>query len=394
MQGRIIAVVAGLVLAAGAVGAAPGPAVASDTAVRATLLPAAALVNEPVELTDLGVVVGNAGPAGDVGDNQVYPQPSARPWRWAAGRLQLLPTGGAARARVEAANRLGATAGWTATSADSGERAAAWDVLGRVRAIGVPAWIAADLNDRGDLVLGVDSRETALGIGILAADGAYTAVDPAFDTVPAGAWPVSLNNRRDVVFNVTGPRGTSNFLRWRPGGPPSVQFGSGWSMFNFPPCTADSESGRIMATTASTYPAVQISNPDGTVTPLPADGPAFPGCTGHELSETGDVVGLTWSTFGPDAVATPVLWRGGRLILLPGGPGAARAVNERGQIAGVLRSGDPVFWPSATATPVPLPVPAGWQFAAVTDVNNLGQVLGAVRQESTGAVRAILWSTG
>jgi hypothetical protein len=387
-----------------------------------TVLPAVDVVNEPVGITDAGLVVGNAGPAGGTSGNSVDVTTPKHPWRWIAGRLQRLPTGGAVQAKIDDVNRLGATSGWSSTTADpngvpQNERAAQWDLLGRSRPVSVAAIDAPALNDQGDLLLDTDTvppgATGSLDQAVLSAEGTEIAVDPTFD-YPLGSSGLLLTNSRDVVYAVGGAGGTVYLLRWRVGSStPGFQVGYGFPRLAIPACVSANDQGIVASsgTSADTGRLViHVSRPDGTGQDLPLAGNALAhlGCgdvIGHSVNARGDVTGEVWSSSDPsETTILPAIWHGGVLRILgdSGSQGSGKAVNDYSQVAGTTFTGrfgepvvqTPVLW-TGTST-LKLPLPSGWSVAAVTQVNNRGQVLGAIRrttESGTLQVRAVVWTT-
>ncbi len=421
MQRRTLALTTAVLPALASVLAAPASAapIAAAGSVKAptravvTVLPAVDAVNQPVGITDAGLVVGNAGATGSADGQQVYVNLAHQPWRWIAGRLQRLPTGGAAEAGISAVNRLGVASGETASTVDADgglhhQRAAEWDVLGRAHPIGVVAAAAPALNDQGDLLLWTapddapPSTSNVLQLAVLK-QGTLVPVDPAFDLLGSGSHGIRLTDRGDVVYEVGGPSGTENFFRWRPG-TASTQIGFGWPRFNAPSCVSANDLGLVAAndTDGTHAHGIELSRPDGTAAYLDpgTNEAAFLGCTGHAVNEVGDVTGAVWSVYEPGASIRPVVWRNGVLHGLGDGStsGTGVAVNDLGQVAGLAHSGsgeqDPVLWTGNST--LKLPIPSGWTLAGVTQVNDRGQVLGAIqRTTATGAeqVRAVVWTT-
>lgn len=104
----------------------------------------------------------------------------------------------------------------------------------------------------------------------------------------------------------------------------------------------------------------------------------------NDINSRGEAVG---AGFNPEI--QPYAYRDGKVIPLPGGEGAATAINDAGVVVGSLGppyEGYPVRWPSATAKPRPLPLPAGVRFGTAIDIDEAGNVLGTVtaKVEETG----------
>ncbi len=82
---------------------------------------------------------------------------------------------------------------------------------------------------------------------------------------------------------------------------------------------------------------------------------------------------------------------------MAGGRAAAAAINDAGVIAGTLGApffgGVPVTWPSATAAPVKLPLPAGFTKGDGLAIGEDGTVVGRVYRK-TGEGTGYLWLAG
>lgn len=123
-------------------------------------------------------------------------------------------------------------------------------------------------------------------------------------------------------------------------------------------------------------------NSAGQITNLtPEDSPTV---TTAGLSDTGTVV-YSDTNFGGPFFA----WNAGILTQL--GTGYATAVNGKGQIAGTF---DGVFgiWTEGTVTPLPLPALGSAVWA--NDINNNGDVVGAVYFSDTRTSHAVVWRNG
>lgn len=94
-----------------------------------------------------------------------------------------------------------------------------------------------------------------------------------------------------------------------------------------------------------------------------------------DVNSTGTAVG--WSYQGTDPV--PYVYRDGQVSQLPGvSRGSALAINDAGAIVGDDSAGAPLVWPSATAQPIRLPLPAGASAAAANDIDEDGTVVGTI----------------
>ncbi|MFC7248115.1 hypothetical protein ACFQO7_37130 [Catellatospora aurea] len=74
-----------------------------------------------------------------------------------------------------------------------------------------------------------------------------------------------------------------------------------------------------------------------------------------------------------DDQVTKFVYQDGRLTRVTGDPAG---INEAGEMAGVLNTGQPVYWPSPTAEPVLLPVPDGADGVVALGINDDGVIIG------------------
>ena len=104
-----------------------------------------------------------------------------------------------------------------------------------------------------------------------------------------------------------------------------------------------------------------------------------------DVNSRGVAVG---SGFDPDI--SPYVYSDGKARTLAGGEGAASAINDAGVVVGSLGplyEGVPARWPSTTAKPQRLPLPAGVESGEASDIDEAGNVLGTVTptgKEGTG----------
>ncbi|MGB2571253.1 hypothetical protein ACPFP2_22800 [Micromonospora citrea] len=101
----------------------------------------------------------------------------------------------------------------------------------------------------------------------------------------------------------------------------------------------------------------------------------------QDVNSTGTAVG--WSYVGggeADTGPVPYVYRGGKVSPLPGvRRGSAYAINDAGAIVGDDDTRRAVLvWPSATAKPFRLPLPAGASEAEARDIDEDGTVVGTV----------------
>jgi hypothetical protein len=92
----------------------------------------------------------------------------------------------------------------------------------------------------------------------------------------------------------------------------------------------------------------------------------------HDINSTGVAVGASYG----DTSTTAWIYRKGKLIKLPGNPGAeAYAVNEANMAVGV-RNRRPIIWRSVDQAPVELPLPPGATIGEARDIDEDGTVVG------------------
>jgi len=95
----------------------------------------------------------------------------------------------------------------------------------------------------------------------------------------------------------------------------------------------------------------------------------------QDVNSTGTAVGWSYQDTGP----VPYVYRDGRVSQLPGVKhGSALAINDAGAIVGDDSAGAALLWPSATAEPIRLPLPAGASAATANDIDEDGTVVGSI----------------
>ena len=115
---------------------------------------------------------------------------------------------------------------------------------------------------------------------------------------------------------------------------------------------------------------------------LPGDASAFP----NGINDSGEVVGSSRPATGPSHA---VLLRRGRLISL--GLGAARSINNRGQVVGDGPGGAFLYQRGRRIELNSLlPAGSGWTLSRAQDINDRGEIVG--RGIHNGAQRSFLLS--
>ena len=100
-----------------------------------------------------------------------------------------------------------------------------------------------------------------------------------------------------------------------------------------------------------------------------------------DVNSTGTAVGWSYSgTTEADTGSVAYVYQDGKVSKLPGvRHGSAYAINNAGAIVGVDDDHHAaVVWPSATAKPIQLPVPAGTKEAAARDIDEDGTTVGSL----------------
>jgi uncharacterized membrane protein len=100
----------------------------------------------------------------------------------------------------------------------------------------------------------------------------------------------------------------------------------------------------------------------------------------QDVNTAGVAVGWSYAYNGADeAVPVPYAYRAGKVTKLPGVRyGQAYGINDAGAIIGDDNAGHPMIWPSLTASPFRLPVPAGVKNAYVRGIDETGTVVGSL----------------
>jgi uncharacterized membrane protein len=106
----------------------------------------------------------------------------------------------------------------------------------------------------------------------------------------------------------------------------------------------------------------------------------------RDVNSSGTAVG--WSFAGGEVpVPVPYAYHDGKVSKLQGAKrGSALAINEAGAIAGDDDGGHPLVWPSVSAAPIRLPLPAGASAGTAVDIDEDGTTVGNI-----GDNRAYVW---
>jgi hypothetical protein len=99
----------------------------------------------------------------------------------------------------------------------------------------------------------------------------------------------------------------------------------------------------------------------------------------QDVNSAGTAVGWSYAGGGEDTGPVPYVYRDGKVSKLPGvRRGSAYAINDAGAIAGDDSADAALVWPSATAQPIRLPLPAGASSATARDIDEDGTVVGSI----------------
>ncbi|MGN9913882.1 hypothetical protein ACTMTJ_40740 [Phytohabitans sp. LJ34] len=140
---------------------------------------------------------------------------------------------------------------------------------------------------------------------------------------------------------------------------------------------------------AARYPVIW-DNGVRTAVPIPG--------TRQQLEDVNSAGVAVGSSADPDTseALSPWIYRNGRVRPLPGGvTGEARAINDRGDVAGNTAAGVAVRWSADATRPGPekLPLPAGAASASAHDIDEDGTVVGTMWGKD-GIGRGIVWRPG
>jgi probable HAF family extracellular repeat protein len=238
---------------------------------------------------------------------------------------------------------------------------------------------AVAINDRGEIVGSSGRWPTLWRRGRVVP---LTAEMPAF-----GGWGAVINARCEVIVHRAG----LPLSRWFRGRLTELDLGPGsqrWSLVAF-----NDRGQALIESGGSPGVATGLWEPDGSFTPLvPPEGYlAFPA----DLSDAGHVAGyLTPIDAAGQPGYRPYVWKDGRLTVL-GDLGVARAVNRRGQVAGIVPDSDhplgvAVVWDHGEETRL---VPDTFPASFAADINERGQVIGRLG-DGPNQAQGFLWDDG
>jgi probable HAF family extracellular repeat protein len=209
-----------------------------------------------------------------------------------------------------------------------------------------------------------------------------TAAAPAF-----GGWGEAINDRGEVIVHRSG----QPLSRWVRGRLTELDLGpdpTRWYLVGF-----NDRGQALIESPASSGSTVALWQPDGSFTPIaPPEGYAV---VPADLSGAGHVAGsLRPVDPAGQPGYRPFVWKDGRLTVL-GELGVARAVNRRGQVAGIVPTsehplGAAVVWDDGEEINL---VPDSFPASFVTDINDRGQVIGTLG-EGPNRAHGFLWDDG
>jgi probable HAF family extracellular repeat protein len=238
---------------------------------------------------------------------------------------------------------------------------------------------AVAINDRGAIV-GSSGRWPTLW--------RRDAVVPLTAEVPVfGGWGAAINSRGEVIIHRTG----QPLTRWFRGRVTELDLGPDSQRWNL--VGLNDRGQALIVAWASSGATVGLWQPDGSFTPVgPPEGYTV---VPADLSDAGHVAGyLTPTDPGGQAGYRPFVWRDGQLTVL-GDLGAARAVNRRGQVAGVVPDSDhplgvAVVWDHGQEIRL---VPESVRVSYAADINDRGQAIGRLG-DGPNQAHGFLWDAG
>jgi probable HAF family extracellular repeat protein len=294
-------------------------------------------------VNDAGTVAGYVG---------VYPDYHAAVW--SGGTTTLLSTPeNTIRSLAVGVNAAGDVAGGIDVQLESGDirqEAVVWDAGGEMTRLGfLPG---------GTFSVGQDINDNGWVVGVAGADGHYHGFlwdgDGPIEALPtpAGttdAYAVAINTLGDVVGSASAMSEPPRAVLWKGG--------------------------------AAT-----------TLDPLAAGAAA----SATDINDFGQIVGNSTTTAPPWVARNPVLWQDGTVIdlgSLGGAFGVAQAVNDHGQVVGLMTDDANVnhafVWQDAVRAILdPLP---GDVASVAADINDASRIVGSSTDE-TGTWRAVMWS--
>jgi uncharacterized membrane protein len=377
--------------------AATDARVAAAVSVAWRLLPGTGASSEPVGILPDGSVVGNDSTSA-----------GSRAWLWspAQGRREL-PRDGAPDSQASAAADSGAVVGHlgpTATLPAGGP--VRWWGTGRPRPL-EPADGQAQaqdeaqaVNNRGDALVMRPTQYPPTNVALVTVTGQRTEVFPGLGWVQTG---VSINDRREAVFDAIGAGYNGSVYIWRDGAAHSLP--ARFVRFFPPPCVSRLTDTGFLAWSGldtSGVPRYRAWLHHGdTDTALPDGGAAESqvACDTGAVNDLGHAVGTINPTSADPSRA--VLWRGGNPIdlgLLPGGQ-ASHSIALNNLDTALASSTDasgsviPFIWVAGHR--LPLPTPTGYRQIVATGLNDLGQVVGTAERlgpDGSPVTRTVVWT--
>lgn len=395
-------------LAAATVLTAPGAAAA--TPVRPILLTGPGLATSAVDISPLGVVVANSGPA------EAFPgEPAqeARPYRWTprtdgtwARRALPLPADTTA-AQVDGVTNAGAAGGAIYTAA--GRTATRWPVSGAPQSIGGPTTQVTAVGPAQMLVETPPPGSFGGNLELVRGDGSRVDIDAVVpdQQLVRGFFGSSVGGRDAAAFGVFGGAGMGSFVQpwiWVAGAGKALPVQSTFFFGNacvgriFPDGTQAYSGLGVVGEERRFLVGIHVGGVPGTEVELPVPEGEMGRLTcdygTDAMASDGTVVGEV-GTAGSTRAA---VWRDGALTLIaPEGDETeveSAAVATRGRVVIVATAADgtrqPYLWKDGVRRTLRLP--AGLTLRDVVEFTDSGLVL-ANLAGADGAVKPVLWRT-
>jgi probable HAF family extracellular repeat protein len=314
--------------------------------------------------------------------------------------LTLLDSLGGSRSTANAINNAGQVAGAARTPDGLADHAVVWNgaAITDLGAGGVGSSAALDINEAGQIV-GIQG--TASGWSAISwRHGSATYLE----NQPGGASSASgVNDEGQIVGDsAANVNGLSRASIWKDGRLATMGTvgGSGIGI-----ALKINNAGDIVGYSAD---ANGQERPTLWKNGLPIDLGTLGGPNGaaRAINNQGQIVGTSSTPFGAGLTTHAALWQRGAITdlgTLGGSFSAAHAINNAGQIVGMSTGPDerphPVIWRSATAAPVDIGTlvdasAAGLQIDAPADINDRGQIVATALLQDGSTRAVVLTPTG
>ena len=410
---RRIALITAFSAALAPVGAPAAAAVAAPAALTATLLPSAQPTTWAVDVTELGVVVGTAGPP--EGTNPITN--GTTPQRWVPVptrgwvRQQLTLPAGATGVGLAGVNELGEAAGDVGVG-EATSQPVRWSISGtRTTPLGPPGASAAASGLNRWIVAAGDG--TFGGSTLVARDGTRTELTGTPEL--EGTTAVRGNSVGvDGTLLLTAVRGIGRAsigrpVIWKDGA--TVELPVFSSYFTGGACTSRVQPDGAVAYSGFVWGeqryeiGIHRGGVPGTNTPLPVAagrGTTLNCATGDVMAIDGTVLGELEPPPGegvPVGATQAVIWRpDGTLVPIPveadeiGTAAIAVASGGRALIQAYPRDAAPEYFVWKAGVRRQLTIPAGWSLDRFVELTETGVVVANLRN-ADGRVRPAVWRT-